>query len=268
MNNQVPLPTDGSNGVLRTIDIVNRGLSKRYRSERRFRRFGLAAILASLVFLAFLFASIVIKGYSAFQQTYVKVDISFEPQLLSQEALANADYGGLVKQSLRDMFPEVNGRREKRMLYGLVSTGAAFQLREMALKDPEIIGKRLSVWVPADDDVDMLFKGHIDRSLPEGDRRLKDAQLQWIDRLQAENRIEKRFNRTFFTAGDSRDPELAGIWGAVAGSFFTLVITLALSFPIGVASAVYLEEFAPKNRWTDSALPRNCWPSCRPRRIG
>jgi len=251
MNKPLPSPSNDSSGPLRTIDIVSRGLTKRYRSERRFRRFGLAAIIASLVFLAFLFASIFLKGYSAFQQTYIRLDVSFDSEFLNQEALSSADYGGLVKRTLREMFPEAGGRREKRMLYQLVSTGAAFQIREMALKDPGIIGKKRSVWVPADDDVDMLFKGNVDRSGPEGQRRLKDVQLQWIDRLQAQGRIEKRLNKTFFTAGDSRDPELAGIRGAVAGSFFTLVITLVLSFPIGAASAVYLEEFAPKNRWTD-----------------
>jgi phosphate transport system permease protein len=137
------------------------------------------------------------------------------------------------------------------MLYGIVSSGASFQLREMVLTHPDIIGQTLNVWVPADDDVDMLIKGHFDRQVPESERRINDRQLAWIDQLAAEGRIKKKFNTTFFTVGDSREPELAGIWGAVAGSFFTLVITLMLSFPIGVAAAVYLEEFAAKNRWTD-----------------
>ena len=251
MNKQISSPSNDSSKELRSIDIVNRGLARRYRAERRFRFFGLAAIIASLVFLAFLFVSIFLKGYSAFQQTYIQLDVSFDSEFLTQESLSSADYGGLVKRTLREMFPDVSGRKAKKMLYKLVSTGAAFQIRALALQDPEIIGKKRSIWVPADDDIDMLIKGNVDRTLPEGERRLKDVQLKWIDRLQAEGRIEKRFNRTFFTAGDSRDPELAGIWGAVAGSFFTLVITLILSFPIGVASAVYLEEFAPKNRWTD-----------------
>jgi phosphate transport system permease protein len=95
------------------------------------------------------------------------------------------------------------------------------------------------------------MKGRIDRNLPEDERRLKDKQIAWIDRLKEDGRITKKFNTTFFTAGDSREPELAGIKGAALGSFFTLIVTLLLSFPIGVAAAVYLEEFAPKNRWTD-----------------
>jgi phosphate transport system permease protein len=96
-----------------------------------------------------------------------------------------------------------------------------------------------------------LLKGHFDRSLPESERKISDAQIAWVDELVAHGRIEMRWNRAFFTHGDSRDPEMAGIWGAVKGSFYMLAVTLLLSFPIGVAAAVYLEEFAPRNRWTD-----------------
>lgn len=235
----------------RTLDIVNRGLARRYWAEKRFRFYGLMAIAASLIFLSLLFISVGAKGYSALFQTFIKLDIFFDPEMLRQESLATANYQGLVKKSLRNMFPDVKGRRDKRMLYGLVSSGASFELRDMVLKNPDVIGKTVAIWLPADDDVDMLVKGHIDRKVPEGDRRLKDKQLVWVDRLVSENRFEKTFNKTFFTAGDSREPELAGIWGATVGSIFTLLITLILSFPIGVAAAVYLEEFAPKNRWTD-----------------
>ena len=105
--------------------------------------------------------------------------------------------------------------------------------------------------MPADDDIDMLVKGHIDRAAPESERRVMDNQLGWVASLEEAGRIEKRFNTTFFTAGDSREPELAGIRGAAVGSFYTLLVTLVLSFPIGVAAAVYLEEFAPTNRLTD-----------------
>jgi len=235
----------------RTIDIVNQGLARRYQAERRFCIFGLSAILISLGFLTFLFIAIFANGYTAFWQTYIKLDIHFTRDALQQESLATADYQGLVKSSLRAMFPEVKNRQDKRKLYALVSNGASFQLRKMVLNDPQIIGQKMSVWLPADDDVDMLLKGHIRRDVPEGLRRLTDKQLAWVDRFIAQGKLEKRFNRTFFTVGDSREPEQAGIWGAVMGSFFTLIVTLLLSFPIGVASAVYLEEFAPKNRWTD-----------------
>ena len=234
-----------------TGDIVNQSLARRYRAEKRFRFYGIMAIMISLAFLVFLFVAIAANGYTAFWQTYLKLDIHFSADTLRQASLATADYQRLVKQSLRDMFPGVTKRRDKRMLYSLVSTGASFQLRKMVLNDPQIIGQRHTIWVPAADDVDMLLKGHIGRSGPEEGRRLKDKQLAWIDKLIATKRLEKRFNRTLFTVGDSREPELAGIWGAVMGSFYTLIITLVLSFPIGVSAAVYLEEYAPKNRWTD-----------------
>ena len=241
----------------RTIDIVNAGMRKRYAAERRFRLYGKLAIGSGLLFLSLLFISIVSNGYSAFVQTFVRLNVTFDAQLLDPEGrrdakqLATADYGGLVKKTLREMFPEVTKRRDKRALYGLISSGADFILRERVMNDPAVIGTRQAVWVPADGDLDMFIKGHIDRQAEESDRRIKDNQLAWIDRLQADGRIQKRFNTAFFTAGDSREPELAGIRSAVMGSVLTLLVTLVLSFPIGVAAAVYLEEFAPQNRLTD-----------------
>ncbi len=235
----------------KTIDIVNRGLKKRYAAECRFRMMGLCAIIASLVFLSLLFISIIGNGYTALFQTHLQLDVFFDPDRLPQNDLSSADYPGLVKAAMRSMFPEVDGRRDKRQLYKIVSTGAAFQLREMVMADPNLIGRRIKIWVPADDDVDMLIKGHIQRQADTEDGRFSQKQLAWIDQLKADGRLRKQFNKTLFSAGDSREPELAGLWGAVCGSFFTLVITLILSFPVGVASAVYLEEFAPKNRWTD-----------------
>jgi len=251
MNNSQTQSSMNGKKTERTLDIVNRGLKKRYHAERRFRLYGLLAIVASMVFLSLLFISIIGKGYSAFEQTFMELDVFFDPEALNTQSLATADYQSLVKKTLGAMFPDVKARGDKRMLYGLVSPGASFHLRDMVLTHPDIIGKTLKVWVPADDDVDMLIKDHFNRQIAEGERRLKDKQLVWIDRLSAEGKIKKKFNTAFFAAGDSREPELAGIRGAVVGSFFTLVVTLLLSFPIGVAAAVYLEEFAPKNRWTD-----------------
>ena len=236
---------------------VTARLARRHAAERRFRIYGIVAIGLALVFLATLFVSICSRGYTAFAQTFIQLEVELSPDVLDlgderdAGALSAANYQGAVKQSVRALFPEVKKRRDRRKLSGMISTGAAYQIREMVLEDPGLVGTTIDVWVPADDDVDMLMKGHIDRNLPEDERRLDDDQISWVDRILELGRIEKRFNRTFFTAGDSREPELAGIWGAVVGSFFTLVVTLALSFPIGVAAALYLEEFAPKSRWTD-----------------
>ena len=230
---------------------MNKDLQRRYRAEKRFQRCGIAAITIALAFLAFLFASIIGNGYTAFRQTYIELDVHLAEDLFKEENLASADFPGIAKQALRDMFPEVNGRQALRNLYKLISPGAAFTLQDTVREDPRLIGSRQKIWVPADDDVDMLVKGQMNASEAEGDRRLKDDQIGWINRLQQDGKLETRFNRTFFTSGDSREPELAGIRGAVMGSFYALLITLLLSFPIGVAAAVYLEEFAPKNIWTD-----------------
>ena len=245
------------NTAKHTTDIVRAGLEKRYKREMRFRRMGLAAIVTGLLFLSMLFVSIIGNGYTAFWQTFVQLEIHLDASIIDPdgtrdpEAIADADYGGLVKKSLREMFPEVSGRRDKRTLYGMVSTGAMYRLKDFVMDNPDQIGSTIELWVPADDDIDMLMKGHIDRDKAEAERRIKDRQIAWVDKLVAEGRVESRFNTTFFTAGDSREPELAGILGAATGSFFTLVVTLLLAFPLGVATAVYLEEFAPQNRWTD-----------------
>ena len=239
------------------IDSVKAGLKRRYAAERRFRLFGLFSVFLGFVFLFTLFASIFATGYPAFQQTYVQLDIEFDASALdvsdppSMEELSAANYSAPVKQSLRGLFPAVQKRRDKRELYRLISDGAAFELRDRLVADPSLVGTAQTLWLPADDDLDTFMKGGIDRQLAEQDRRLSDKQLTWIDALVDGGRIEKRFNTVFFTAGDSREPELAGIRGALVGSFYTLIVTLLLSFPIGIAAAIYLEEFASRNHWTD-----------------
>ena len=249
--------TESARRSVHLAPAVTARLARRHAAERRFRIYGIVAIALALVFLVTLFVSICSRGYTAFAQTFIQLDVVLDPAVLDlgddrdASALSAANYQGAVKQSVRALFPEVKKRRDRRKLTAMISTGAAYQVREMVLADPRLVGTTIAVWVPADDDIDMLMKGHIDRDLPEDERRVDDDQISWVDRLVELERIEKRFNKTFFTAGDSREPELAGVWGAVVGSFFALTVTLALSFPIGVAAALYLEEFAPKNRWTD-----------------
>ena len=234
-----------------------RKLRQRQAAEKRFRAYGMAAVGMALVFLLMLFVSIFSKGYSAFVQTQVRMEVNFDEQRLDPEGrrdpaqLARADYGGLVKQSLRSMFPEVTNRRELRSLYGLVSSGASYDLARMVREDPSLIGTTQKVWVVASDDIDQYAKGFIDRDLDQGSRRVNDLQIGWMDRLEADGAVSLNFNTRFFLGGDSREPEMAGILGAAAGSFFTLIITLVLAFPIAVMAAIYLEEFAPKNRWTE-----------------
>ncbi|KGO34323.1 phosphate ABC transporter permease [Desulfobulbus sp. Tol-SR] len=230
---------------------IGKDLPRRYRAEKRFRRLGLAAVIVALSFLVFLFGSIIGSGYTAFRQTYIELSVTFDEAAFASENLAAADFPGLVKQSLRSMFPEVRERSALKQLYRIVSPSAAYTLQDMVARNPNLIGSTQKIWVLADDDVDMLLKGQISSEGEEANRRLKDNQLAWITSLREQGRIETRFNTTFFTAGDSREPEQAGIRGAVMGSFFSLLITLLLSFPIGVMAAIYLEEFAPDNLWTN-----------------
>ena len=245
------------NTSVHTSDAMARRVAKRRAADSRFRAYGIIAIALAIAALAALFISIIGNGHTAFQQTFIELEVTYDPEELGigedrdSKALSAANYQGLVKKTMRDMFPEVTGRKAKRTLYGIVSTGASYMLRERVLADPGLIGRTERIRVPADDDIDMLVKGHIDRTAPTSERRVKDNQLAWVASLEEAGRIEKRFNTTFFTAGDSREPELAGIRGAAVGSFYTLLVTLVLSFPIGVAAAVYLEEFAPTNRLTD-----------------
>lgn len=216
---------------------------KRHRAETRFRRTGIAAVSVGLIFLTLLFAVVLSSGLSAFKQTFVRIDVAVDA--------TGDNFQGMVKRSLREAFPEVKSRRYKRQLYALVSSEAPYKLRDAVRETPDLRGKTVSLWVAASAEVDMLLKGQISRDLPEGQRRLKDRQIGWVDRLEEEGRLETRFNWTFFTSGDSREPELAGIAVAVLGSLFSLLVCLAVSFPLGVLTAVYLEEFATRNRWTD-----------------
>jgi phosphate transport system permease protein len=240
-----------------TQAIVERSLRRRYWAERRFRFYGLAAVTAGMAFLVYLFFVIFSNGLGAFRQTQVRLPIYFDPAVIAPdgnrdiEALRAADYQSLIRASLKNRFPQVEGRAATRELTRLVSGSASFDLQQMVVGDPKIIGTTEEVWLLASDAVDLLEKGHVDRSLPADQLPLTESQLAWADQLEAEGALALKFNTTFLTGGDSREPEKAGIWGAVVGSFFTLLLTLLLSFPIGVATAIYLEEFARKNRWTD-----------------
>jgi len=412
----------------RAIDRVHASLKRRHRAERRFRALGLGAVILGLGFVAMLFVSIVSKGYTAFQQTYIELPVAFDAEVIDPEgelrgggldeaainrALLRANFLKLGRDALKEEFPSAISRSDRRALHELLSPGAPLQLRELVIDDPAVIGTERPVWLLADDDVDMFMKGRstpmhasagrgtltletesdgetirisasddaftpilaeaegllarraaglerdiarlertlaekqsrleevvdarvradlgraaadaerriaraasrltklrsrsatgteglslagdmpswliqvnggavkattvspdrvigevlippstldaaepgtwgiIELTTPEGDRRLKDRQIAWVLDLQQQGQIKKRFNTLFFTNGASREPELAGIAGALMGSFYTLVLTLLFSFPIAVGAAVYLEEFAPKNRFTD-----------------
>ena len=234
-----------------------RRLRKRYAAERRFKAYSLAAVAVALGMLVFLLVSITSTGYSAFVQTEAALEIHFDaeeidPQGTRDPAVLNgANYQRLISRTLYEIFPDVTDRRGRSALRKMVSAGAQYELRDQVVADPDLIGTTATVAILLHSDIDQLNKGFVDRNVPENQRKVSDRQIEWFDTLDREGMVSAPFNTRLFTNADSRDPELAGLWGAISGSFFTLVVCLALSFPVGVAAAIYLEEFAPKNRWTD-----------------
>ena len=237
------------------LEKIRKSLSRRNRAEQRFRIYGLTAVLIGLTAVLLLFTDIVSKGHGAFRVTYIQLDITYDQELIGidnltdPQQLALANWQALPKVALRNQFPDVSGRRDKRSLYGLVSNGAGFDLKDRLLANPILLGDSEQLWILADDDIDTYYKTWLDGE--PYDARMTDKQIGWIHQLHDEGKIQLQFNSNLFTRGDSREPEQAGIRGAVMGSFLTLILTLVLSFPIGVAAAIYLEEFAPKNAWTD-----------------
>ncbi len=239
----------------KTLIKIQHSLTRRNRAEARFRWYGRIAILIGLMAVALLFIDIVSKGHGAFRATYINLDIRYDADLIGidnlsdTEQLSAGNWQALPKTALRERFPDVSSRRDKRRLNNLLSNGAGFDLKDRLLASPRLLGKTESVWVLADDDIDTYYKSWLDGNAYEA--RLTGQQIQWIGELHEQGSIELKFNSNLFNRGDSREPEQAGIRGAVVGSFLTLVMTLMLSFPIGVCAAIYLEEFAPKNRLTD-----------------
>lgn len=252
-----PLPGHLSAGGEDVSLSIAKSLRRRYAAERRFQAYGIAAILFSLVCLVSLLVTVLSTGLPAFTQTKVTLDVSLYPQDIDPagardpQALSATDYQKPIRDAVEDLFPDVQSRQERRELLAMISPGATYDLREMVLRDPSLIGKRVRVEVPLSDDLDQFAKGNISAETAADNRRVSDKQIGWYERLDSRGMLQTGFNTTLFTAGDSRSPELAGIRGALVGSFWTMLLTLAMAFPLGVGAAIYLEEFARSNRWTD-----------------
>ncbi|MFK7866490.1 MAG: phosphate ABC transporter permease PstA [Alphaproteobacteria bacterium] len=232
---------------------IQKTLIKRKRVEKRFKLYGIAAIAVALGFLIFLLSNISLSAIGAFNQYSVKLDIYFDSEVIDPdgtrdlETLAAANYLGIYKQSMRAAFPDAKSRKQKKALYGIATTDVPYILRDAVLENPQLIGTKTSLWILASDEIDLALKGEVDRALPEIERRVSDLEFGWIDQLYQQERIKSELNTAFFTSGDSREPELAGILGAMAGSFFTLIVCFVLSFSFGILSSIYLEMFARKN---------------------
>ncbi len=301
-------------------------VAKRYRAERRFRAYGAIALGLAALFLAFLVADIVTKGWPSFLEHHAILKVTVDPAKVDAAAPQQGDFQAMVKQALRGQFPNVTARGDLKRLNGLLSIGASDDLRAEVIANPSLIGKEVTAPVLFSDDADLYLKGHdtavtrtvgtgrihiapsgetyiltgditgfavgqivrahggalritantgatvtaealtkpetldtavagqydiLTFSAPEASRRMSDREALWLETLRDRGLIEQGIAWRFFTSGDSREAELAGLKSALVGSLLTIAVTLLLSLPLGVAAAVYLEEFAPKNRFTD-----------------
>lgn len=241
----------------RTIDIVNKSLAKRYRAEKRFRIYGIASICFGLFCLVFLFTDIIGKGTRGFfyHSLPLEVHLSAEELGISDitdtDQLLAANYPSVVKRSVYELF-NVNSRKDKRYARDLIAVEATgYKIQRMMLSDAaSLINTTITIDALVDDKVDFYFKrlGEVGEL---GKEYFNEQQLVWLQQLKSDKSVRENFNTAFFTSGDSAQSEEAGILSAIMGSFFLLLVTFLLSFPIGIAAAVYLEEYAPKNKWTD-----------------
>jgi phosphate transport system permease protein len=231
-------------------------LKKRYRAEKRFKFYGLVSITLAILFVIFLVNVIFSKGRTAFQRTTIAVEVNFNTEELelssnaSIEEIQDADFYDLSINSLLKLYKTEGAKQEKELLR-VFSPDHDIEIKNFLIKNLDNLNKNVIVNLTTSDDIDQLHKGNYPRHLPEERRRISDFQLLIYDQLVKENKVNKVFNTFFFTNGDSRNPEVAGIGGSLFGSFFTIIITLILSFPIAIFASIYLEEFAPKNRITD-----------------
>jgi phosphate transport system permease protein len=232
-------------------------LKQRYAAEARFKLYGKLAIAAALSAVFFLLYTIFTAGYSAFWRTQIQYEVTLDASFLkvtpqsSYEELARANYLGLFRKNVVENNPDIKSRSERRDLIQMFSESAETDLRDLVLSDPSLLGTTQKLWFLASSPVDTIVKGAAPRDIEEERRVVSNLQLRLLDQWTAEGRVGSIFNINFFTRGDSRNPELAGLAGALAGSFWALLVCFVISFPMGIAAAIYLEEFAPKNRITE-----------------
>ncbi|GGC93494.1 phosphate ABC transporter permease PstA [Halopseudomonas salina] len=234
-------------------DIVRKSLKRRYRKEMRFRAYGILAIAIALTFLFILFADIIGKGYTGFMKTTITLDVTMDSEVLFLDdptdptQVQMADFVAPLVAALAETLPQAT-TEDRNALRKLVNPYASNQLRDELTENPEWMGTTQTITFLAHSDVDVYVKHQGDSAYS---IKLTEEQQGWVDDLQERGMIESSFNDVFFTSGDSRDPARAGVLSAIVGSLLTMFIVLVLSFPIGVAAAIYLEEFAPQNKLTD-----------------
>jgi len=270
----VTVATDIAATGFESTDKVRASLAHRHAAEKRFRLIGLVAILLGLGFVAILFASILAKGLPAFWQSNIRLTINLDPAIIKispppqqQEGQSNAahqaellawrgelaslNWGRLIENALIAELPSDAAQR-RRDVSRLVTSGERFKLRDLVAANPDLIGSTVDVDLLADANVDVWVKGNIDRTLPDAQLPLNPVQRNYVAVLQEKGLLVQRFASGLFVNVDSRSSlASAGLAGAFIGSLYMMLIVIVLAVPVGVAAAVYLEEFATKNRLTD-----------------
>jgi phosphate transport system permease protein len=229
---------------------MDRRRAARYAADRRLQIYGMVAIAFALGFLAILVGTLTFTGYRAFTQSMVTVEIDFSSAELDRSNLMDANWRNVFRQAMLDDVGELS-RAEERDYFSMFTSSAPYLIRDQIIANPALLDGRATFKVPMSDPIDQLAKGQVNTSLPEDQRRVNDKQVELFEQLEAKGAISQPFNWGLFFNSDSRFPELAGLAGAISGSFWLLLVCFLISFPVGIAAAIYLEEFAPKNRITD-----------------
>ena len=228
----------------------NQNFQKRHRAERRFKAYGLISLVAAASMLAVIIGSMAYKAIPAFNNYTLNLEIDMSNQS-SNSMIEDINYRGLLRDSLFSLFPEIEDRSKKRKLSKLISSSSSYNLQDFIIENPSYINKKFYFNVLFTDDSDLFYKGYVDTSLPESERRIDDDEVLWLEYLYSLGRVKNKISSNLFLNGDSREPEVAGFFGATIGSLITIFVTLILSFPVGVFTAIYLENFAVKNKLTD-----------------
>jgi phosphate transport system permease protein len=225
-------------------------IRRRRRSEMYLRGAGLASIILAVSFLGLMLAALFSTGYKAFTQTHVTIDVPISAEHVDSADIFGSNWRLVMQDAVAGHFPDLEGRA-LRAAGEILSNGAQFMVRDRVVEAPGLIGSTLSITVPVSDPFDQLSKGLVDRQTEEANRRVTDAQIAAFDKLAQEGRISAPFNWGMFANVDSRFPELAGLKGAFIGTGYLLLVCFAIALPVGIGAAIYLEEFAPRNRFSD-----------------
>lgn len=224
---------------------------RRYAADTRLRFYGIAAISAAIGLLGILLITLVVGGHQAFVQTFVRVEFPISTEHVDADNLQGSNWRQVVRSGLTNLLGEGAAPPKQRLMDQILTNNTQFIVRDAVARNPSVIGGVLTLDVPASDIIDQLNKGNVDRASPEANRRVTDEQIAWFDTLTEQGRVSTPLNWGLIFNADSRFPEMAGLSGAIVGSFYALLVCFVISFPVGIAAAAYLEEFAPKNRWTD-----------------